>query len=174
MRLLTDPNDKALCIFMILVFFFSAFVEASPIPKIERAIEHIMKDAPGRELARKPELRRELARDIQAASEARGVPALLILAVAAKESSLKTHAKGELNEIGIMQVHGLAAKGCDLETQRGQIDCGARYLAKTKRKCGTWTRAFCAYASGSCYPRTKRTAWVVKNRIRFWERLEAL
>jgi membrane-bound lytic murein transglycosylase MltF len=110
---------------------------------------------------------------ISAAAEKHNLPPLLIVAVVYRESSFKTEAKGfAKGEMGLMQVHGRAAAGCELETVEGQIDCGASWLNQCREKCTTVSGALTAYATGRCKAKTKRVERLVKSRIRLWKKLE--
>ncbi len=182
-RLITNPSKAGAILLLILGFGLACLDLEAETPKycddiqcVERAIKHLLKDAPGRKLSRDPERQTELAKDILESSRAYRVPPLLTLAVAFRESSLKMNAVGKIQEKGIMQVHGRAARGCELKTQRGQIDCGVKYLRGRYDKCGgkRWYNAFSAYASGSCKPQTKITMEKVKSRLAFWGKLEGL
>jgi len=143
---------------------------------IQTAIKHLLKTAPGRKLARNEEMQAELATDVFNASRAYSVPPLLTLAIAFRESSLKSKTKdGKIGERGLMQVHGFAAKGCDLSTQIGQLNCGVKHLRHCYNRCKTgWIGAFTAYASGSCTPRTPRTKEVARQRLLLWSKLEGV
>jgi len=115
--------------------------------------------------------RKSMAADIVAAGVKHDVPILLITAIIYKESSFKTDAKGSLGEVGLMQVHGVARRGCDTNSQYGQIDCGASWLAVGKAKCGTVRGAITAYATGRCKPGSVRVVRIVNARVRLWKKL---
>lgn len=121
-----------------------------------------------------PEKRLSMANDIVDAGEKYNVPVLLITTIIFKESSFKTAAKGRIGEIGLMQVHGVARRGCTMAHQSGQIDCGARWLAKCYTLCKTPTGALTAYATGRCKATTKRVERVVRSRLRLWEKLRGI
>lgn len=88
------------------------------------------------------------------------------------ESSFRTHVIGsERQEVGLMQVHGVCARGQDLSTPEGQIQAGIECLAMARDACnGSIEQMICMYASGSCVPRTKRTKALVKRRVRLIEK----
>lgn len=113
-------------------------------------------------------------------------PALFV-AMAYKESSFEPSARGEIGEIGLVQVHGKAARGCELDTPEGQAVCGARWLVRVTEECGdrmvndrekclkTGSMASCggglsAYASGSCSA-TESVARIVRVRLKLAEKI---
>jgi hypothetical protein len=115
----------------------------------------------------------EFVRDAQAASaEAPDVSVEKLIAVAFLESSFDPRATGGIGEIGIMQIHGVAAQGCDLRTQRGQLICGARLLQSGIEECGSWRGSLTRYATGRCRSKSDRVMRIVNHRVRFAEKLE--
>lgn len=117
-----------------------------------------------------------------------GIDPALFIAMAYRESSFETTARGRMGELGLVQVHGKAARGCELTTAEGQARCGAAWLARVTRECGgaivldlnrcrsTASRAACsgglaAYASGSCSARTVRTAAIIRTRLKLAEKI---
>ena len=112
----------------------------------------------------------------------------LFIAMAYKESSFDTSARGRLGEFGLVQVHGKAKRGCDLGTPEGQAQCGAKWLSRVVQECGgsvvldaekcraTGARGACSgglagYASGSCSARTTRTAQIIRARLKLAEKI---
>lgn len=113
-------------------------------------------------------------------------PALMV-AMGYKESSFELDAKGRIGEIGLVQVHGKAARNCDLETPEGQAECGAKWLSRVTEECGgriannpvkcisTGDKRHCsgglaAYASGNCVA-TERVGWIVRGRLKLAEKI---
>jgi soluble lytic murein transglycosylase-like protein len=119
-----------------------------------------------------PEAAAAFISEVRAVSAEHDVPAALILAVSFRESSWKTTAVGGLGEVGIMQTHGVASRGCELLTRRGQLDCGTRVLAESLRVCGSWERALSRYATGQCKPLTDRVRRIVADRMKLWKEIE--
>lgn len=116
-----------------------------------------------------------------------GLDPALFIAMAYKESSFEPEARGKIGEIGLVQVHGKAARGCELETPEGQALCGARWLVRVTEDCGgrivndnarcflTGSVGACsgglsAYASGSCRA-SETVAKIVRNRLKLAEKL---
>jgi soluble lytic murein transglycosylase-like protein len=64
------------------------------------------------------------------------VDPLLVATVISFESSWQHGVIGRKGEKGLMQVHGLAAKGFDLTTIRGQVRAGVAHLGECWDKCG--------------------------------------
>lgn len=134
-------------------------IEAEILSRIELTPRHRLHD----QIARA-----EFVRDIYAVSAAHDVDARVILMTSFFESSWRTDVIVGIGERGLMQLHGIAAEGCDLETQRGQLDCGARALRTALDACGSLRGALTMYATGKCTTKSER----VKRLIEF--RMEAM
>lgn len=132
----------------------------------------LLSPAPNRLLYRDADSRTEMAREFVNAGEKYNVDPILLVIWSFGESSLKMDAKGALGEVGLFQVHGRHREMCsgfDLETMRGQIECGAMLIDMDRRYCGSMERGLMRYASGRCSgtPRAKR---IVKRRLKQWKR----
>ena len=105
-----------------------------------------------------PEYATEITNAVVAAQNDKGIPAQLLISVMYHESSFNSKAIGKLGEIGLGQVHGLAKRGCDLSTARGQVECSASWLARWKHECpgSDWHNPLVGYASGSCHSDSER------------------
>jgi hypothetical protein len=143
------------------------------ISRTSEVILHFMKKAPHRKLAKDETLRYELAADIYYSASRNDIPHFLWAAQTFKESSYRIDAKGDAGEGGMSQVHGRASEGCDLVTQYGQLECGAKWLAKCREQCETWEEALTKYASGHCRTSSSDLQKKVAERIRDWMDLEA-
>ena len=142
---------------------------------VDRGIRYVLQASPCWGIAANAETRRDMAEMIAEASEAAQVPPLLLTVLAKRESSFSKDAIGSRGEVGILQVHGLAARGCDLSTAEGQLACGAKWLRKAFDKCGTWERAITAYAAGYCIaPKGSKLATLVLSRFKQWQRAQAI
>jgi hypothetical protein len=115
------------------------------------------------------EARTAFVDELRATGAAHDVDPALLAVVSFLESSWMTTAKGGIGEIGIMQIHGVAAEGCELVTRRGQLDCGARALRRSFEACGSWSGALTMYATGQCKPRTDRVKRLIEYRMKMWE-----
>jgi hypothetical protein len=93
-------------------------------------------------------------------------PVAVVVTIAA-ESSFKQNAKNTgKGELGLMQIHGVCAKGYDLSDPHQQIAAGVSCLAKSRDACnGSLYQTISMYISGSCKPRTARTKAVVRRRV---------
>lgn len=142
------------------------------VKKVDISIKYFMRTCPGKPIMRSATLREEMAQAIVTAANTHGVPPLLLTTIVYNESTFDITAKGKLGEIGLTQVHGLAAKGCELDTAEGQLDCGARWLAHYYPKCETWERSLTAYATkGKCVSESLRTKDKISYRMRQWKRI---
>jgi hypothetical protein len=120
-------------------------------------------------------------------AESEGIDPALFIAMAFLESSFDPKAVGNIGEKGLVQVHGKAARGCDLTTPRGQAVCGAQWLVTVSGECGgavaldrekclkTGSLGACsgglsAYASGRCAA-SDRVAGVVLRRFKLAEKI---
>lgn len=142
---------------------------------VEIAVDHLTKIAPRHPLQRHPDRLRDLADHISEAAIKHQIPPLFFCALVYRESSFHTTARGDLGEIGLVQIHGRAADGCDLTTAEGQLDCGASWLARCVERCGSLAGGFSLYASGrTCRPDTDHLRRVVADRMHLWQRLERI
>jgi hypothetical protein len=81
----------------------------------------------------------------------RNLDPLLVFLIMFEESSFRPRAIGRSHgELGLMQVHGVAADGCELETPEGQIECGLNWLEKCYQKCKSTRGALYMYGTGEC------------------------
>jgi hypothetical protein len=105
-----------------------------------------------------PEYASEIAAAVVEAEQAQGIPAELLVSVMYHESSFDSAAIGKIGEVGLGQVHGLAARGCDLTTARGQVQCSAAWLARWRFECSgsDWHNPLVGYASGACRTDSER------------------
>jgi len=142
---------------------------------VDRAIRFFLHESPCWGLAMDAAGRRAMAEQIAKAAADNDVPALLLTLIAKRESSFDPSAIGSSHgEIGILQVHGLAARGCELDTVEGQLDCGAKWMRRAFEVCGSWDKAIIAYASGRCD--ASKDSKLFKNsfsRFRQWHKARA-
>lgn len=101
----------------------------SLVSQLEGIMVHLCRTVPRHIVNRDPAWRKRLAEHIVEASKDFEIDPYLMTVIMFCESSFKMSAVGKLGEVGLGQVHGLAAKGCDLETERGQVRCTARWLS---------------------------------------------
>jgi hypothetical protein len=88
------------------------------------------------------------------------------------ESAWKSGASGTIGEQGLLQVHGVCAKGHNLKTVDGQIEAGIACMAMARDACdGTLKQTITMYMSGRCEARTQRTKIVVERRVRIIQRI---
>ena len=123
-------------------------------------------------------------------AEAEGIDPALFVAMAFLESSFDYKAVGAIGELGLVQVHGKAKRGCDLSTPRGQAECGARWLTVVSEDCGkavildkekclkTGSKGACSgglsgYASGSCAA-SDRVVGLVLRRLRLANKIRPM
>lgn len=87
-----------------------------------------------------------------------GVDPFLMAVTVSKESAWRINGKlgQSRGEVGLTQVHGLAAKGQDLTNPEGQIRAGARWMKRCLDKCGSVLNGINAYLSGRCRPVLKQ------------------
>jgi hypothetical protein len=122
--------------------------------------------------------RAELAIGVYRASLATGLDPELIAAIAWRESRFDQRVidgekLGKVGERGLMQVHGVAARGCELLSVAKQLDCGARWLRRQIDKCGgDVVGGIARYMSGyTCEPtggfrRTCKSRYYLYQRIK--------
>lgn len=171
MKLITDPNPRG--IFFILTFFFiisfAAVVFASEpgVENIQKSIQWLLRKNPNHQLNKNPEERNSFSQEILDQSQKYDIDPYLLTAMIYLESTFRTNATGGIGEQGLSQVHGIAARGCDLKTPRGQIECGARYLRSRIDHCGSIRGGLAAYAAGRCKVKPGEKLFrVVERRLR--------
>lgn len=94
---------------------------------------------------------------------------LLIGVNITEESGWKANivSKSRHRERGLMQVHGVAARGFDLSSPRGQIRAGVTWLSRGRIKCGNSLPSVLSYyMTGSC---NQTNLPAVKRRLRKYE-----
>jgi hypothetical protein len=139
---------------------------------VDDIIVRLMSPAPARVLYADAEARANMTAEIMEAANAYNVDACELTLLAFWESSLDEHARGNIGEEGILQLHGAASSTCehDRTTRSGQLLCGARWLSLCYQKCGDTHGALTAYASGECKPRTDATRRKINYRVAWIER----
>lgn len=180
--MINEQTPKRLYLILALILFLMAIYEKaqgqSPPPEtilivqVDQAIKELTKTAPNRRIHKDTNYRIKIAKMIVYASLVHRIPPLLMTVIIFRESSFNSQSVGSIGERGMAQVHGVAARYCDLTTTQGQISCGARWLRTAKDKCCTWKGALTAYASGKCKAPSKRIGFLVDSRITLWERLK--
>lgn len=105
----------------------------SPIDK--SAIEEFIKDNPKHHLHKDSDLIQKHIDDINSHGLSYGIPPALLFAIARDESGFRLSVgkgkdRGNLNEQGYMQAHGLAVRVCkSYGVDPNSIECGACYLS---------------------------------------------
>ena len=101
------------------------------------------------------------ANAILAASQNHRVPVSIISGVIFTESTFRHNVRSKRNAVGLTQIRPLfwADRCPDLDTARGNIDCGALVLREYRDRCGNWTCALAWYNGG---PKAYRTRPAVR------------
>jgi len=149
----------------------------SLVSQLEGIMVHLCRTVPRHIVNRDPAWRKRLAEHIVEASKDFEIDPYLMTVIMFCESSFKMSAVGKLGEVGLGQVHGLAAKGCDLETERGQVRCTARWLSYARSFCDVSDKQMVArYATGrTCNPPAdSRLERLVNYRLRLRRRMMGL
>ena len=130
---------------------------------------------PRHPMQRSPSERRRMAEYLASSAERWNVPVSLLVSMAWFETTFQFDLKGRSHgEVGVLQVHGRAKRGCNLDTQSGRLDCGARWLASGRAQCGSMTGALVRYGTGECETRDDHVRVYVRRRLRLAKRLERL
>jgi hypothetical protein len=132
-----------------------------------------MRAEPGKLMSKDIEVRADMAIAIVEAARAHGIPPLLLTTIVYNESTFEMTALGKLGEVGLTQVHGVAARNCDLTTVPGQLECGAKWLAHYYPICKSWEKSLTAYATrGFCVSTSDTTKSKISYRMRQWKKIE--
>jgi hypothetical protein len=98
-------------------------------------------------------------------------PVLVTVTIAAESSFDASAINAGRTERGLMQVHGVCARGYDLSDTHQQIAAGVACLAMARDACdGSLAQTVSMYISGHCIPRTERTLRVVNRRVQIVEK----
>jgi soluble lytic murein transglycosylase-like protein len=107
-------------------------------------------------------------------SEKYNLDPLLVSILISSESNWNVDSIGSIGERGLMQVHGIAARGHDLTKPEGQLAAGTAHFRRALDQCqGDLKKAFTAYATGSCdknFLKAQRRMRLYKNAIKKFRR----
>jgi len=158
---------------IILLFFIALWFVSPPGNTVERDTPHI---AYIKHFLRLYDTRRERALEVvptlEKYSSIYGFDPLIPTVVISCESAWKSSAfNPENGEFGLMQVHGLCAKGYNLATIDGQLESGIACLAMSRDACdGSLKQTITMFMSGKCKSGSERTKAVVARRVRIIEK----
>ncbi len=174
----TSANPAFLLIILTLAIICGSFLWAKKLQgnesKTDLAILHLVSDYKPHP-ANKKAYRKKLVAGFDSAAAKYELDPLLLVAMSYLESSFKSDVIGfKRGAIGLLQVHGVAAKGCELKTVKGQIHCGARWLDKGIKRCGSIEAGLYAYATGKCNGKATRAVRAVNKRVKLWKQLQQL
>jgi hypothetical protein len=131
--------------------------EVDHVAVLESYLVHFFEHTNGRLLKRA----KGFVPQVIAAATQEGLDPLLLAVVISCESTWRPASVGKVGEVGLMQVHGEAALGFDVETIDGNLAAGAHWLASRIAKYGTVERGMTHYMGAS--PRAiKAATWRVK------------
>jgi hypothetical protein len=158
----------------ILLIVFSSQASTSS-SGVEEALLHLVEVNTRHPVYRDSAWRANLAHYIVEAAEAYELDPFFLTTMVFYESAFRPSARGDLGEVGLGQLHGVAKKGCDLSTPEGQLRCTARWLAYSRQLCdGSLEQTIARYATGDiCTPeKGSRLQYVVGIRMRMYTRLK--
>jgi hypothetical protein len=153
---------------IVLLFVTGAECDTGDADAVDGYISQFLKSTPNR---RAQALK--LTPVIVAESRAVRIDPLLVAVIISLESSFRHDVKGDIGEVGMMQVvpGGVCARGHDLTTPAGQIKAGVHCLKLSRDVCGNdLTRILTMYASGRCVSKSKRTHRMINHRIAVYGR----
>ena len=156
---------------LVFIAFFMMIGEAKADCNYDAAVLSLVEGAPARKITKNEEYRAWLVEMIVSISKKYNVDPILMIATLYRESSFKMNVTGRIGEKGMGQVHGIAKRGCDMKTARGQIDCAARWMHRMNLKCGSVKGMVSAYLSGRCKPKGKVLA-ALKRRVHLSNKLK--
>lgn len=148
--------------------------------KLTGIIGELMSEQPRHKLSRVHDEREALAREILEASEKYPVAfPELVLWVAYKESTFSPRRTGDGGRSkGIMQFGLVVRRGCkkelglNLKERADQLVCGAYWIQRLEKRCGSLHRGLAAYSSkGGLCGGTPRGSRIARNRIAKAKRL---
>lgn len=163
-----------------MTFYFILFFSAL---QVQASIEHLVRQGlpdegvmpwPANPVLKDPAELEEISNAIFQAASVHRIDPYLLIAIAFRESTFKSQSVGKIGERSIFQITEYTARQiqnrvdamCSLESHLESAFCAAAWLAYWQRRCGSIEGAISIYASGkSCKPRTKRTEWIVQDRL---------
>lgn len=147
-------------------------LQIATVEQIDVAIAASVREWPRHRMLQHPEERRHMAEMISDATIYTDVSPLLLVAMIKRESSFDEKAVGKLGELGLTQMKGVAARGCDLTTPEGQLACSVRLLTQVHQRCGTWKGALTVYATraGTCSSEHPTVLAAVNRRLLDWQK----
>jgi len=136
-------------------------------------IERWICKAPRRKLCKDRAERDRVARLFASASTNRKVPIILLVNQAYFESSLDWTQVGPSGEIGYLQVlpGGGHDVDCDLTTEIGSLDCGAKGMRTSRKNCKNWYGGLMEYKTGHCESKKMGIVSKIVYRLEWWLKL---
>ncbi len=177
MSIFTGPTKLGLIVLlslMCLVSLAATPADRDPVDGVQAAITRLLRPVPRHRLRRDETALRALSTDIVATAQEYRLDPFLLTAMTYCESTFRADARGSLGERGLVQVGRGARQGCDLTTDRGQLECGASWLRKGIERCGSLKGGLTAYARkrGLCTSEPgSRPEWAVNRRLRMARKL---
>lgn len=165
-------------LFLATVEYLSAG-EVETVENVTNAIDYLItdNDTGAYVIEFSTEYKTELAQAFLGASSAYKIDVYLLVAIGYRESVFRMTQVGDNGRsLGIMQTGTMARRSCEcsMDTVQGQIDCGACWLDKGRKWCGTIESGLTAYASGVCEAPNMRTKRAVRIRFKLAEILKGL
>jgi len=171
-----------------MTFYFILFFSAL---QVQAAIEHLVGQGlpdegvrpwPANPVLKDPLELEEISNAIFQAASVHRIDPYLLIAIAFRESTFRARSVGKIGERSIFQITEYTARQiqnrvdarCSLNNHLESAFCAAAWLAHWQRRCGNIEGAISIYASGkSCKSRTKRTEWIVRDRLAIAKALRA-
>ena len=164
----------ALALAFVTAYLLNSPVAAAETPSDARVVEHSVRDEVDQQAVVENYLRwffknsksykfedaKKFVPLVVAAAQEAGIDPLLAAVVISCESTWIPRATGTKGEVGLMQVHGLAAAGYDVTTVEGNLAAGCHWLASRVLKYGL--EAGMAAYMGQSEKAEKRAAWRVQ------------
>jgi len=143
--------------------------------EVSSAVLWLTRSMPNHVIRKDSNTRERLVSAIVSSAAQYAIPPLLLTAIIYRESSFRPGivADSKLKEAGLTQVHGRAARGCDLESIEGQVACGASWLREKTNVCGSLEGGLVAYGTaGQCKSSSPQVGIYVRRRMRLWNQLK--
>ena len=129
-------------------------------------------------LAKDQELLFDTADSIVRISLFEKVDPYLVLAISFRETSLRRETKGDIGELGLMQVAPTTLaycekKGINTEKHNGRLHCGVFYLKQCMQKCKSLKKSLALYGTGkTCNYMPKSVKKGIDKKIKLYKKLK--
>ena len=150
---------------------------------VEAVIVKLLKYVPNHKLRKDKNYLHEFSKALIFAANKANIPVALVIMTAYRESTFKTDMVGNIGELGIMQLHGLAqwrhckkieGRKINRKDYKDQLICGSHWLRYSIDLCdGSYYQGISSYMTkNTCKPkRGSKLSRIVLSRLKLMQRI---